>query len=179
MSKFHGFSFNAAALNHFCCVLVHVGIIRNLFLRPGAAFLLFRFLCDGFRPLMFPSVWTTLSVTVISVIKLFNYFHLYVLFFFPFSSFSDEKHKRMWNETVPTAYILGGPEYFISKVISLINSRASLSFALRPVTNLWFSCFYLRHRITQGSTINLTCIIKFSPDAPSHTFWHFKDKVIN
>jgi len=23
--------------------------------------------------------------------------------------------------TVPTAYILGGPEYFISKVISLIN----------------------------------------------------------
>lgn len=32
---------------------------------------------------------------------------------------------------------------------------------------------------SQGSTINLTCIIKYSPDAPSHTFWHFRDKVIN
>lgn len=97
-----------------------------------------------------------------------------MLFFF---RVRDGKHERMWNETVPTAYILGGPEYFISKVISLINSW--VLFALRPFTNLWLSWFYLRHRITQGSTINLTCIIKFSPDAPSHTFWHFKDKVIN
>ncbi|CRK88383.1 CLUMA_CG002160, isoform A [Clunio marinus] len=49
------------------------------------------------------------------------------------------------NVIVPTAFILGGPEYYISK----------------------------------GSTINLTCIVKFSPDAPSHTFWHFKDKVLS
>lgn len=69
------------------------------------------------------------------------------------------------NETVPTAYILGGPEYFISKVIILINSQS----LLRPLIRSFST--------TQGSTINLTCIIKYSPDAPSHTFWHFKDKV--
>ncbi|CRK88394.1 CLUMA_CG002171, isoform A [Clunio marinus] len=49
------------------------------------------------------------------------------------------------NVIVPTAFILGGPEYFIST----------------------------------GSTINLTCIIKYSPDAPTNTFWHFKDKVLS
>ncbi|KAG5673860.1 hypothetical protein PVAND_003871 [Polypedilum vanderplanki] len=48
-------------------------------------------------------------------------------------------------KTVPTAFILGGPEYFISK----------------------------------GSTINLTCIIKYSPDPPSHTNWHFKNKILS
>ncbi|XP_070490012.1 protein CEPU-1-like isoform X2 [Chironomus tepperi] len=49
------------------------------------------------------------------------------------------------NVIVPTAVIIGGPEYFISK----------------------------------GSTINLTCIIKYSPDPPNHTYWHFRNKILS
>lgn len=31
--------------------------------------------------------------------------------------------------------------------------------------------------VDKGSTINLTCIIKFSPEPPTHIFWYHQDKV--
>lgn len=31
--------------------------------------------------------------------------------------------------------------------------------------------------VDKGSTINLTCVIKFSPEPPTHIFWYHQDKV--
>ncbi|XP_070490011.1 uncharacterized protein [Chironomus tepperi] len=61
---------------------------------------------------------------------------------------NSDIYGRMYSDRihlVPTAVIIGGPEYFISK----------------------------------GSTINLTCIIKYSPDPPNHTYWHFRNKILS
>ncbi|EDW80074.2 uncharacterized protein Dwil_GK24089 [Drosophila willistoni] len=33
--------------------------------------------------------------------------------------------------------------------------------------------------VDKGSTINLTCIIKFSPEPPTHIFWYHQDKVLS
>lgn len=33
--------------------------------------------------------------------------------------------------------------------------------------------------VDKGSTINLTCAIKFSPEPPTHIFWYHQDKVIS
>ncbi|XP_011183619.2 uncharacterized protein LOC105212934 isoform X2 [Zeugodacus cucurbitae] len=33
--------------------------------------------------------------------------------------------------------------------------------------------------VDKGSTINLTCVIKFSPEPPTHIFWYHQDKVLS
>ncbi|XP_017487378.1 PREDICTED: uncharacterized protein LOC108375744, partial [Rhagoletis zephyria] len=33
--------------------------------------------------------------------------------------------------------------------------------------------------VDRGSTINLTCVIKFSPEPPTHIFWYHQDKVLS
>ncbi|KAL9904760.1 uncharacterized protein LOC119632087 isoform X5 [Glossina fuscipes] len=33
--------------------------------------------------------------------------------------------------------------------------------------------------VDKGSTINLTCVIKFSPEQPTHIFWYHQDKVLS
>jgi len=47
------------------------------------------------------------------------------------------------------------------------------SFAVPTATILGGPDLY----VDKGSTINLTCIIKFSPEPPTHIFWYHQDKV--
>lgn len=123
-----------------------------------------------FRPFDIFCKWSfvILRARITSDTNFYNKIILLLLCLSPVSSAIFRASKTI-NGAVPTAYILGGPEYFISKVISLINSPP-LILPLTCDIHIWIFN-------PQGSTINLTCIIKYTPDAPSHTFWHFKDKV--
>lgn len=78
--------------------------------------LCFVFVVSG---LLSPFLWMDIiSDSNLVVIKLFNYIFDHFLFVFSFCIFPFYLDALMmkWTTPVPTAYILGGPEYFISKV---------------------------------------------------------------
>lgn len=91
--------------------------------------------------------------------------------------------------TVPTASILGGPDLhfdkglylpFIALFPAVCCAMKTLCFSVfnqttkNPFYFLVLFCF-----IIIGSTINLTCTIKYSPEPPAYIFWYHHDEVIN
>jgi hypothetical protein len=83
----------------------------------------------------------------------------------------------VFQSAVPTASILGGPDLHFDKGLLSVCWRARMTLAesFRGGGRVNSS---LTSHSPAGSTINLTCTIKYSPEPPAYIFWYHHDEVI-